>query len=84
MENLRNRVDARLVNRNKSYEKLVSKILIVSLRISSENCVAINQTNGVLKLNKVAYEDMCIFNLKKSLIYDFYYNYTKKKYNRKP
>lgn len=58
MENLRNRVDAKLVNNNKSYEKLVYKSRIVLQKISSKNCAA-NQTDGVSILNKPAY--VCVY-----------------------
>lgn len=59
MENLRNRVDEKLVNNNKSYKKLAYKSRIVLQKISSKNCVAIHQTDGVSILNNPAY--VCVY-----------------------
>ena len=39
------------------------------------NTLAINTTKEELKLNKPSYLGMCILDLKKTPMYDFYYNY---------
>jgi len=44
------------------------------------NTLAINTTKEELKLNKPSYLGMCILEHKKTLTYDFYYNYITKLY----
>lgn len=44
------------------------------------NTLAINTTKEELKLNKPSYLGMCILDLKKTPMYDFYYNYITKLY----
>ena len=52
----------------------------VSCKIFSENLVAVNMKRERLKLDKPSYVGMCILDLSKSLMYDFHYNYIKRKY----
>ena len=81
MENLRKRVDVRLVTNEKKLDKLTSKPTYVSSKIFNENLVAVHKIKETLTLNKPAYVGMCILDLSKTLMYDFHYNYIKKKYN---
>ena len=83
MENLRKRVDVRLVTNEKLHLKLSSKPTYVSSKIFNENLVAIHKIKETLKLDKPAYVGMSILDLSKTLMYDFHYNYIKKKYNKK-
>ena len=83
MENLRNRVDVRLVTENKKLIKLASKPTYVSSKIFNENLVAVHKIKEPITLNKPAYVGMCILDLSKTLIYDFHYNYIKKTYGNK-
>ena len=80
MENLRNRVDVRLVTDNKKLTKLTSKPTYVSSKIFNENLVAVHKIKESITLNRPAYVGMCILDLSKTLMYDFHYNYIKKKY----
>ena len=83
MENLRKRVDVRLVTDSKKLLKMASKPTFVSSKIFNENLVAIHKIKETLTLNKPAYVGMCILDLSKTLMYDFHYNYIKKKYGAK-
>ena len=83
MENLRTRVDVRLVTDNKKLTKLTSKPTYVSSKIFNENLVAVHKIKESITLNRPAYVGMCILDLSKTLMYDFHYNYIKKKYGNK-
>ena len=83
MENLRKRVDVRLVTNEKKLTKLASKPTYVSGKIFNENLVAVHKIKEKLTLNRLAYVGMCIIDLSKTLMYDFHYNYIKKKYGDK-
>ena len=83
MENIRKRVDVRLVTDEKKLLKITSKPTYVSSKIFNENLVAVHKIKETLTLNKPAYVDMCILDLSKTLMYDFHYNYIKKKYGDK-
>ena len=83
MENLRKRVDVRLVTNEKKLDKLTSKPTYVSSKIFNENLMAVHKVKETLTLNRPAYVGMCILDLSKTLMYDFHYNYIKKKYNNR-
>ena len=83
MENLRKRVDVRLVTDEKKLFKLTSKPTYVSCKIFNEDLVAIHKIKETLTLNRPAYVGMCILDLSKTLMYDFHYNYIKSKYGDK-
>ena len=81
MENLRKRVDVKLVTNEKNLDKLTSKPTYVSSKIFNENLMAVHKIKETLTLNRPAYVGMCIPDPSKTLMYDFHYNYIKKKYN---
>ena len=81
MENLRKQVDVRLVTNEKKLDKLTAKPTYVSSKIFNENLMAVHKVKETLTLNRPAYVGMCILDLSKTLMYDFHYNYIKKKYN---
>ena len=80
MENLQKRVDVKLVTTDKKLDKLTSKPTYVSSKIVNENLMAVHKIKEALTLNRPAYVGMCILNLSKMLMYDFHYNYIKKRY----
>ena len=83
MENLRKRVDVRLVTDEKKLLKYSSKPTYVSSKIFNDNLVAVHKIKETLTLNKPAYVGMVILDLSKTLMYDFHYNYIKNKYGNK-
>ena len=83
MENIRKRVDVRLVTSKEKLSKLASKPTYVSSKIFNENLVAVHKIKETLTLNRPAYIGMCILDLSKTLMYDFHYNYIKHKYGNK-
>ena len=55
----------------------------VNSKIFNENLVAVDKIKETLKLDRPAYVGICILDLSKTLMYDFNYNYLKKRYNNK-
>ena len=80
MENLRKRVNIELVTNEKRLNKLSAKPTYVSSKIFNENLVAVHTKKKRLLLDKPSYVGMCILDLSKTKMYDFHYNYIKKKY----
>ena len=80
MENIRKRVDVRLVTDEKKLLKMTSKPTYVSSKIFNNNLVAVHKIKETITLNKASYVGMCILDLSKTLMYDFHYNYIKKNY----
>ena len=83
MENIRNRVDVRLVNDKRMAKKLAAKPNFKHCTIFDENLVAIHMKKTKLVFDKPVYLGMCILDLSKTLMYDFHYNYMKTKYGTK-
>ena len=83
IENIRNRVDIKLVNNKKQAEKLSAKPNFKHCNIFSEDLVAIHMKKTKLDFDKPVYLGMCILDLSKTLMYDFHYNYIKQKYGDK-
>ena len=83
MENIRKRVDVRLVTDENKLLKMAAKPTYVSSKIFNENLVAVHKIKETLTLNRPAYVGMCILDLSKTLMYDFHYNYIKQKYGSK-
>ena len=80
MENIRSRVDIRLVTNEDQARKLISKPNFQHRTIFCENLAAIHMKKTRLLFNKPVYLGMCILDLSKTLMYDFHYNYIKQKY----
>ena len=83
MENIRNRVDIRLVNEEKQAEKLASKPTYEGRTIFDKSLAAIHMKRVKVKFDKPIYVGLCILDLSKTLMYDFHYNYIVKKYGQK-
>ena len=73
MENIRNRVDVKLVNNRGAAEKLSAKPNFEKATIFDEGLVAIHMKRTKLKFNKPVYCGMAILDLSKSLMHDFHY-----------
>ena len=65
MENVRNRINVKLVNNKKDYLECTSKLSHMSHKIFDNNLVAIRKSKVALKLSKAAYIWMCTFELTK-------------------
>ena len=83
MENLKKRINVRLVNNAKDYIKYISKQSFVSQKIFNKNFVAIHEITPVLTLDKLIYAGFSILDISKYLMYEFPYKYIKRKYNAK-
>ena len=83
MENIRNRVNVKLVNTQERLKKLVAKPNFKSHKIFSENLVSVHMKKTSLTMNKPVYLGMCILDLSKTIMYDFHYQYIKPKYGEK-
>ena len=84
MENIRNRVNVKLVNTEERLKKLVAKPNLKSPpKIFSENLASVHLKKTSLTMNKPVYLGMCILDLSKTIMYDFHYQYIKPKYGAK-
>ena len=77
MENLRNRIDVKLVNNEKDYSKCTSKSSYMAYKMFDNNLVQMRKSKLLLKLNEPTYIRMCILVLilSKVSMYKFHYNY---------
>lgn len=88
MENIEKRVNVKLLthweNRGKvqGVQSLIARPNFHSLSIFSENLVAVQLNKTKLLYNKPIYIGFCILEISKTLMYDFHYNYIKKKYDQ--
>ena len=83
MENIRNRVNVKLVNSVEKARKLIAKPNFRNRKIFSENLISVHMKKTSLLMNKPVYLGMCILDLSKTVMYDFHYNYIKQKYGDK-
>jgi hypothetical protein len=83
MENLRKRVDVKLVSSESDLLKATASPCFQSHRIMNENLIVVKRIKEVLTLNKPCYVGMSILDLSKTLMYDFHYNVIKKEYEHK-
>ena len=80
LENIRNRVDIRLISSDKVAQKLAAKPNYVRCTIFDENLTAVHMKKTKRYFNKPVYLGMSILDLSKSMMCDFHYNYIKTKY----
>ena len=71
LENIRNRVDIRLIWSDKLTQKLAAKPNF-DRTIFDENLIAVHMKKTKLYFNKPVYLGMSILDLSKSLMYDFH------------
>ena len=82
MENIRNRVNIKLVDTEEQFKKLVAKPNYQSRKIFNENLVSVHMKKTSLTMNKPVYLGMSILDLSKTLMFDFHYKYIKPKYDK--
>ena len=83
MENLRKRQRVSIVQPitdPKKYKKLTSDPSFKSRKIFSENLVAIHRRKTEVNLNRPTYIGMCVLDLSKLCMYQFYYDTLKARY----
>jgi len=85
MENLRKRIDIKIVNSNETdkIRRLVASPLYSMYVLFSNDLTGINMRKGNLVLNKPVYNGMTILDNSKILMYEFFYNELKKEYGSK-
>ena len=83
MENIRNRVNIKLVSTGEQFKKLTAKPNYESRKIFNENLVSVHMKKTRLTMNKPVYLGMSILDLSKITMYDFHYRYIKPKYGNK-
>ena len=83
MENVRKHRDIKLVTTEEKRNKLVSEPNYHIAKQFSENLLAIEMKKAKVKMNKPVYLAMSILDISKALMYDFWYDYLKPKYNDK-
>ena len=83
IENIRKRQNVILVGDRKLANKLSSKPNFDRATIFDENLVAVHMKKTEVYFNKPIYVGQAILDLSKTLMFDFHYNYIRKKYNNK-
>ena len=81
MENIRKHRDIKLVKIDKKRSKLVSEPNYHTINLISEDLLIIEMKKTKLKMNKPIYLGLSILEISKTLMYEFWYDYMKPKYN---
>ena len=83
MENVRKDRDIKLVTTDKRRNQLSSELNYHTAKYHSENLLAIEMKKTKVKMNKPVYLGMSIWDISKMLMYEFWYDYIKPKYQDK-
>ena len=83
MEKVRKHGDIKLVKTDKRRNQLVSEPNYHTTKYFSENVLAIETKEANVKMNKSVYLGMSILDISKTLMYEFWYDYIKPKYQNK-
>ena len=83
MENVRNHRDIKLVTTDKKRSKLVSEPNYHTMNYISENLSIIEMKRTKVKMNKPIYLGLPSLEISKLLMYEFWYDYMKPKYDDK-
>ena len=81
MENIRKHRDIKLVKTDKKRSKLVSEPNYHTINLISEDLSIIEMKKTKVKINKSIYLGLSILEISKTLMYEFWYDYMKPKYN---
>ena len=81
MENIRKHRDIKLVKTDKKRSKLVSEPNYHTVNLISQDLSIIEMKQTNVKMNKPIYLGLSILEISKTLKYEFWYDYTKPKYN---
>ena len=83
IENIRKRQNIKLIDDRAKALKLSSRPNFDRCTIFDKRLVAVHMLNTEVKFNKPVYVGQAILDLSKTLMFDFHYNYIKKKYKDK-
>ena len=81
MENLRKRINVRLINNAEDFLKYTSKPTYITHKIFGKDHAAIHEIKPVLILNKPIYVGFTVLDLSKWKMHDFHYNFIKKNFD---
>ena len=81
MKNIRKHRDIKLVTTDKKRSKLVSEPNYHTINLISEDLSIIEMKKTKVKMNKLIYLGSSILEISKTLMYEFWYDYMKPKYN---
>ena len=81
IENVRKHRDIRLVTSEKRRVKIILESNYHASKHFSENLIAIEMKKANVKMNKSIYLGVPILDMSKTLMYKFWYDYLKAKYN---
>ena len=81
MENIRKHRNIRLITTDKKRNKLVSEPNYHTMNYISEDLSIIGMNKTRVKMNKPIYLGLSILDISKILMYEFWYDYMKPKYN---
>ena len=82
IENVRKHRDIKLVTAEEKIIKLISEPIIIQEN-TSDNLLVIEMKKTKVKMDKPVYLGMSILDISKTLMYKFWYDYLKPKYNNK-
>ena len=81
MENIRKHRDIKLVTTDKKKSKLVLELNYHTMNYISKDLSIIEMNQTKVKMNKPIYLGLSILDISKILVYEFWYDYMKPKYN---
>ena len=81
MENLRKRMNVRLVNNEKDFLKYTSRTTYITHKTFGKDYAAIHEIKLVLILNKPIYIACTVLDLRKWKMYDFHHNFIKNNFD---
>ena len=81
MENIRNHKDIKLVTTDKKRNKLVSEPNYHTINLILEDLSIIEIKKTKVKMNKPIYLGLSVLEISKTLMYEFWYDYMKPKYD---
>ena len=81
MENLRKRINVRLVSKAVDFLKYTSKPTYITHKIFGKDYAAIHEIKTVLILTKPIYVGFTVRNLSKWKMHDFHYNFIENNFN---
>ena len=83
MENVRKHRDIKLVKTDHRRNKLVSELNYHTMKLIDDNLAIIKMKKVKIKMNKPIYLGLCILEISKIIMYEFWYDYVKNKYGNK-